>query len=116
MQLTLNIRPTRVTGSSRDLVLSSISSGHVFSTGTNGNYLAPYTRHGSETIRVYNLEKRRKRVEIQEDHRTSKKSRKVIRPAHWVGHYYDIPRDFLAIARVRVVQHTRFFEITAKKR
>jgi hypothetical protein len=114
MNINLKFRPVRVTGSSRSTVMSAISGGHVYTMGSNGIYLAPYPGRDSGTIRVYNLEKHRKKVEIVLNRKTKKPSRRVVTPAHWVGHYYDLPLDLLRTAGLKVNQHTRYFEITAK--
>jgi hypothetical protein len=112
MKLTLNIRPVRVTATTRARVMSTIQGGHCVAMGSQGSYLAPYPGHNRDTVRVYNLEKRRKRVEITVHPRTKKVGRSVVSPAHWVGHYYDIPVEFLRLGRLRVRQLTRHFEIT----
>ena len=114
MNLNLKFRPVKVTGSSRNQVMNAISGGHISCAGSQGTYLSPYARYERDTIRVYSLEKRRKRVETVLDRKTKKRSRQVIAPAHWVGHYYDLPLNLLKTAGLRVVQRTRHFEITAK--
>lgn len=109
MKLILNIRPTRVTSASRDSVMRTISGGHISTLGTAGQYLAPYPGQRADTIRVYNLEKRRKRVKRVKVRGKKNLQSQIISPAHWVGHYYDISSEALKLAGVKVIQETRFF-------
>lgn len=111
MKLMLNIRPTRVTSSNRNQVMNAISGGHMPSVGTHGIYLTPYPGSRRETIRVYNLEKHNKRVERYKVSGKKKMQSRVVKPAHWVGHYYDIPVALLKLAGLKVEQRTRYFDI-----
>ena len=107
MQLRLNISPKIVKDESRAAVMTRISSGFCAQYSKYGNYLAPFHMTGDYVIRVYSLEKRRKKV-----------SRKVVRnktvstvisKAHWVGIYYDIPISVIKFMNVKLVQLTRHF-------
>jgi len=109
MKIMLDIRPVTVTGSSRDQVMRTISSDHMPSVGSNGIYLTPYPGSSRVTIRVYNLEKHRKKVERFRKRGKRALQSRIIQPAHWVGRYYDIPVAALKLAKIKVRQETRFF-------
>lgn len=115
MKLMLNVRPTRVTGTNRNQVMNAISGEHIPSVGTHGIYLTPYPGSRRETIRVYNLEKHNKRVERARSPGSKKTKSVVVSPAHWVGHYYDIPVALLKLAGLRVEQRTRYFDIRSAR-
>jgi hypothetical protein len=116
MKLTLNIQPVRVTSDSRARLVQTIQGSHTYSVGTLGTYLAPYPRYNQDTVRVYNLEKHRKKVQrLAADKKTGKTRSRVISAAHWVGQYYDIPVAFLRAARIQVRQETRYFRFVKVK-
>ena len=113
MQLRLNISSKIVKDESRAAVMARISSGFCAHYSSKyGNYLVPFRITSDYMIRVYSLEKRRKKV-----------SRKVVRnktvstvisKAHWVGTYYDIPISVIKFMNVKVVQLTRHFEFVPR--
>lgn len=109
MKLILDIKPIRTTSSTHDGVLEAIRTNHYFCIGSLGNYLQPYPNQNRDTVRVYNLEKRRKRVERYRTRGKKATQSRVIKPAHWVGYYYDIPAQVLKMAGVKVSQTPRFF-------
>jgi hypothetical protein len=109
MKLMLDIPPVTVTGSSRNQVMSAINAEHMPSVGSNGIYLTPYPGSRRMTIRVYNLEKHRKKVERFRKRGKRDLQSRIIKPAHWVGRYYDIPVAALKLAKIKVCQETRFF-------
>lgn len=134
MQIKLNIKPVHVSGfdfidcpRSKQEVINLISRGQsTVSCGSQGTYLS--MGRDSRMARVYNLEKRRKVVEVLA--KPKKWTKKMLRangfldtdvkyttrivktPAHWVGVYYDIPLDVLKLAGLKVVQGNRTFYIT----
>lgn len=113
MQLKLKLAPRQVTGRTQADVMSRIRDRHLYSFGALGNALIPYPGDRKDHVRVYSLEKRRKRVE-----RTVTKGGRmtnVISRAHWVGIYYDIPASLLEAAGLQVVQGNRTFEIAKRK-
>lgn len=74
--------------------------------------------HGGDTIRVYNLEKRRPVVATVTDKKLLKKGvkRVVTTPGHWIAHVYDFPVELLKAAGLRVEQGPRTFTIKPNKR
>ena len=109
MQLKLKLNPIKVTGRTQTEVLNRIRDRHLFSVGGLGNALTPYPGDRKDHVRVYSLEKRRKRVERKVI--PTGVLTEVISRAHWVGIYYDIPASLLEAAGLKVVQGRRTFEI-----
>lgn len=115
MQIKIKIAPKIITGASKRAVLDII--GRNFCRGWNTLYtacLVPYRQALFETfttksVRVYNIEKRNKKV--TRIRKGTKTTSKVISPAHWVCHYYDIDIATLKAANIKVVQHHRHFEL-----
>lgn len=109
MQLKLNLNPIKVTGCTQTEVLNRICNRHLHSSGALGNALIPYPGDRKDHVRVYSLEKRRKRVQ----RKTTKGGviTEVISRGHWVGLYYDIPASLLEAAGLKVVQGQRTFRI-----
>lgn len=124
MQIKINLKPVRVTDSNKLAVLTRINTHHCCAFGAHySNCLIPFGRFSSyadEVVRVYNLEKRNKKVErkriagkiVNGQQLTGKTISKVVSPAHWVGHYYDIPVSLLKLMKKKVVQRNRHFELT----
>lgn len=82
------------------------------------NALVPIKRYDdSETVRVYSLEKRRKKVQLVTDPKLLKRGikRKVVSPSYWIVTYYDIPTKLLELAKLRVVQGQRTWKFEALK-
>lgn len=80
----------------------------------SSNTLKPIPRYdNSETVRVYSLEKRRKKVELITDPKLLKRGikRKVVSPAYWIVTYYDIPTALLKIANLKVIQGQRTWKL-----
>ena len=117
MQLKLKLTPRQVTARTQDEVMSRIRDRHLYSFGALGNTLIPYPGDRKDHVRVYSLEKRRKKVQLNgKINREAKNGRPyfdrdVVRRAHWVGLYYDIPASLLEAAGLKVVQGRRTFEI-----
>lgn len=132
MEFKFNIKPGHVSGfdffgrpRSKDEVVKKISAGHLVAVDKHGSYLISYGDKNGDTVRVYNIEKRRKKVEIlTKPKKWTKKQllangyaatdsviikRIVKTPAHWVGFYYDIPVALLKMAGLAVVQGPRTF-------
>lgn len=117
MKINLSFPAKKTTASTKQAIISKLSSLLVYSWG---NYysgaLTPLRITGNkdeEVVRVYNLEKRRKVVVRSKPNKQGKKSSKVICPNHWVAHYYDIPVSVLKLAKLKVVQHARNFEFVS---
>lgn len=118
MQLKLKLTPRKVTGRTQAEVMDRIRDRHLNSFGALGYALTPYPCDRKDHVRVYSLEKRRKKVQM-----TGKRNkagglgqrlvgqREVISRGHWVGIYYDIPASLLEAAGLKVVQGPRTFVI-----
>ena len=113
MQLKLKLNPRRVTARTQTEVLSKIRDRHLYSSGALGNPLIPYPGDRRDHVRVYSLEKRRKRVKRMPTN--GGVITEVIHRGHWVGLYYDIPASLLEAAGLRVAQGNRTFEIAKRK-
>lgn len=126
MQIKINIKPVRVTGPNKASVMTKINTHHCCSFGSyHTGCLIPtvslFSRNIGEVVRVYNLEKRNKKVSrkrtagkiVNGQQLTGKTISKVVSPAHWVGHYYDIPISLLRTAKLKAIQHNRHFELTS---
>jgi hypothetical protein len=129
MQLTINIKPQIMTiqriWSSSGVVRSTKAGlvNHIignrsltFSSAGNG-YMNGTRSTDSDTIRVFNLEKRRPVVATVTDKKLLKKGikRVVVTPGHWVAHVYDFPFALLKAAGLQVKQGARTFTISSKK-
>lgn len=125
MQIKINIKPVRVTGPNKAMVMTRINTHHCWSVGSYHNgclvSFGRFSHTSDEVVRVYNLEKRNKKVSrkrtagkvVNGQQLTGKTISKVVSPAHWVGHYYDIPISLLRTAKLKVIQHNRHFELTS---
>lgn len=127
MQINLKIAKKTTTASTKQCIQAKISHGLVHSWSKYYSALTPLRITGGkdeEIVRVYNLEKRRKKVVRTRASATlkangnrvntrGKTQSKVISPNHWVAHYYDIPVYVLKLAKLKVVQHTRNFEFVS---
>ena len=112
MKLNIEFKPVRVTGRDKREVLSKIS-GTRFShmSSLNGSYMCnSWAALETKTVRVYSLEKRRKRVKRIMDNNKTLRS-EIISPDHWIGHYYDIPHSVIKALNLRVEQGARTFKI-----
>jgi hypothetical protein len=76
-----------------------------------------YLSMDNKTVRVFSLEKRRKKVEVVTDKKLLKKGikRQIVSPSHWVATYYDIPVELLRLANLRVVQSSRTWHFVKLK-
>lgn len=119
MKFTVNVKPSRYTGSSKYDVISKIRGNRGCTYSSYGNGLTNVGRFGDNTIRVYNLHKVNTKV-VQEKYKTgdkkgqTKKS-KVIKPAHWVAYVYDFNIDMLKMLKLEVIQNNRNFTIRNRK-
>lgn len=116
MQIRINFPPK--TFVVRSIVYDSIRSSTKLATvnlltmdhslSVSENYTA-YLSFDRSTVRVFSLEKRRKKVENVTSKSLLKKgiTRQVITPNHWVATYYDIPVAVLKAAKLKVVQGDR---------
>jgi hypothetical protein len=106
MNLIYKVKPVVLTADSKRTLMPMVTRGTCFSIGTYGQHYAPV---GSEFnfIRVFNLEKRRKRVVRSVV--KGKKTSTVVRPAHWVAFVYDIPMEIFKSLKLKAVQGNRTF-------
>lgn len=113
MKLWIEFKPTPVVGKTKMEILNKISSGvYSFMYTCNGHYLcSSFAETPNKTIRVYSLEKRRKKV--QRNIKNNKTiSSTVISPDHWIGNYYDIPYSVAKALNIKVEQFARTFKIS----
>lgn len=114
MQIKLNVNAQRVTGRTKHEIVSKLQSTMVRGFGnryTNALISIKITGNEEQVVRVYNIEKRRKVVVRSKPNKQGKKTSKVISPNHWVAHYYDIPVSVLKLAKLKVVQNNRNFDL-----
>lgn len=114
MQIKLNVNVRRVTGRTKHEIVSKLQSTMVRGFGnryTNALISIKITGNEEQVVRVYNIEKRRKVVVRSKPNKQGKKTSKVISPNHWVAHYYDIPVSVLKLAKLKVVQNNRNFDL-----
>lgn len=121
MKLLVKFDPVKVTGATKEHVKSSIlKTRFVYTFRKNGNFFIDrvadnYYETSRSTVRLFCLEKRRKKVQrVIKDGKTV--SSKVISKGHWVGHYYDIPYDLILSLDLKVQQGNRTFKITANNK
>lgn len=117
MKLSIEFKPTSVTGSHNGAILSKIR-GTRFShmVTSNGSFLCnTFAESANRTVRVYSIEKRRKKVKRVLDKLDNKNVRsEVISRGCWVGYFYDIPFSIIKTMNLCVTQGTRTFTITGK--
>ena len=109
MQLKLKLNPRQITARTQTEVLGKIRDRHLFSVGGLGSALTPYPGDRKDHVRVYSLEKRRKRVQRKDT--KGGVITEVISRTHWIGIYYDIPASLLEAAGLKVIQEHRTFRI-----
>lgn len=115
MKLSIEFKPKRVVANTKAEILSKISNNtYSYMYTGNGNYLCnSFAETDPKTIRVYSVEKRRKKVKrIIKDNRTV--FSQVISPDHWIGYYYDIPYQVIKCLNLRIQQSARTFKISQK--
>lgn len=111
MRLSLNIKPSIITGNSKDKIKSRLRL-YGWSCSNYGSY---YSYSGGfkndDYICVINFEKFRKKTKQNKKVVKGKSvtTSKVIRKAHWVGYYYLIPISFLKESRMKVIQKKNNF-------
>lgn len=112
MRIKLKVDPMKTTARGKYDLLSKIQSRAMCrSFGKHyDNALMPFSGNDN-FVRAYSIEKRRKVVVRSAPNKKDKKTSTVVSPAHWVGHYYDIPVNVLKYANLKVVQHERYFEL-----
>ncbi len=99
-------KPSLVTASTKNELLSKISASGsyhtVFGSTKNGRYNWLENSRGSESVRLYNIQKVRGKK--SPDHK------KVIRKPHWIGYVYTFNKDaFSGLKRFEIRQKTRNF-------
>lgn len=118
MYLSLKFKANAVTGSSKQHILSKIKTtmyySFVHTYGSYGNFCS--ARRNDNLVRLYSIQKHRKVVtRVRKNNKTIST---VVSPAHWSGHYYDVPYDVIkAICDtqgVKFVQGNRTYSIVKK--
>lgn len=80
----------------------------------SSRYGAVYKTFDGKHVIGMNFTKFRRKVAIEtvpQARGKTKKVRKVIREAHWVGYKYLIPVELLEVGNLKVVQRERHFDI-----
>lgn len=105
------IKPTFYIGATREDILDKIKQGYNPIVSVYASLAlkpCPYLVN-KDHIRVYNIEKRRKKV--NRFSKNGKSHSTVINGNHWIGYVYDFPVELLKVSRKKLVQRQRFFEI-----
>ncbi len=115
MKLFVNIKPSKVEAYSKEALNSKVFSSMPFTIGSKkGVSYTGHTCKDSNTIRVVNYHKVRRKVERKKD-KKGKSTSKVIKPGHWIGYVYDFPIDLLILSGYKkITQKTRNFVIEKK--
>ena len=108
MRLSLNIKPSTITGNSKDNIKSVLRL-YGWTCSNYGSYYSGFKN--DDYIYVINFEKFRRKTKQNKRMIKGKSvtSSKVIRKAHWVGYYYLIPISFLKESRMKVIQKKNNF-------
>lgn len=131
MKFEIEIEKGTKTGSNKRKLIASITSKMSFSVGSN--FGSGYCLFNSPTfVRVYNLQKlnkktSQKKVKLKNPKKvfcpkrkeyieiTHETKSKVVRKAHWLINYYDMPFEVLKLTKQKVDQNVRNFKIVPKK-
>lgn len=106
MKLVLNIKPRKVTATTKESVLAKLGnrSGYTFS-----SLYGDYRASTKTDVIVYNLQKVNKKT--KQVKKGDKTISTIIRKKEWVMHYYYIPFDVLKALGLEVKQSNRNFKI-----
>lgn len=107
MRISVNIKPKKITGNTKKELMQTINKFHMYTVTGSGNYLASY--YHKDMIRVFNVEKRRKKVELRT--KNGKLYHQIVSPNHWVGFIYDIPFNVVETMNLKIQQYHRHFRI-----
>ena len=113
MRLSLNIKPIQFEGRTKKEVMRKAVGARCFTVSSFGAGYASISSQGVTVVRVFNLEKRRKRVQrsVVRGNRVTK----VLRRTHWVCYAYDFPSAVLTALGVAVMQGHRTFTVVNKR-
>lgn len=126
MKLSIELKPTKVVGKTRNDIMGKIRAGHGFSSTTDYKCLQRFGNRAfsfTGELRLYNLHKvRGKTKQIKYENSNEKtgaiKGRtcksEVVRESHWVGYYYDIDPALLKALGLKVRQNARNFTFSKK--
>ena len=115
MKLTINVKPTICTATTRNEINNKITRGKSYCSGASKTFsYSGYTDSLSvtkEKITVFNLHKVRRKV-IQKKDKDNKTKSKVISASHWIAYVYNFDLNMLkAMGVKKITQKTRNFEI-----
>lgn len=120
MKISKTIRPTRITGNSKEDIYRKIGAlGYTSSKHFSGktNSMSVGIDKSRMVVFGINLEKRRP-VKKQSPKATFKgkngnvRKTKIVEEGHWVAHYYRFPVSLLEALNLKLVQNSRTFTIT----
>lgn len=112
MRLSLNIKPIRFESQTKEAVMRKAVGDRCFTVASCSAGYAPIGSQAVTVVRVFNLEKRRKRV--QRSVVRGKRVTKVLNRTHWVCYAYDFPIAVLTALGVKVMQGPRTFTVVNK--
>ena len=119
MEMRLKIKHTvMMVGETKADLVRKIGRDHLPSYSSYGNCLTPYPKFKQDTVRVYSMEKRRRKVERTierfKNGNIKKRSTEVIHYSQWIGYCYDIPVEVLKIGKLKVVQESRTWKLVPR--
>lgn len=110
MQISVKIDPIYFECSTKADILSKITKNHLFViSSTWGNCFINIRK--TNEIRVYNIQKHRRKV-IQRKDQNNNTMSTIVSRSKWVGYVYDIPIDLIRSANLKVNQKTRNFVLS----
>jgi hypothetical protein len=121
MAIVVKIKPTKISAKSKSEILRKLEGD--FRNGFIRHYgFGLLGRSGGNhegVVRLYSLEKHNRKVQVTKRTITRGKrkgevevTRTVVRESGWVAHFYDLPRDIVAVSGTR--QNTRNFTLKLK--
>lgn len=113
MILKTKIRPSIITGHTKESVISKFRS----TCATFSSLYGFYLKEDDENVFVYNLQKFRRKTSQKKGLKAGKLVTKstVLIQAHWVMYVYRIPKSWLSTNHKKVDQKTRNFIILDNK-
>lgn len=109
MILSKKFKPSRVSASTKDAVLSKLGRNRCWcSSSLYGHYRAA----NSDSVIVYNLQKINMKTKQKKVKGKTKST--IIRKKEWIMHYYYIPFKLLEALGLKVEQYNRNFKIIQK--
>jgi hypothetical protein len=114
MKIVTHIKPVAFFGKTKKDTVQLITHGCSFTIFKHGScYASGFST--PKTVKVFNLEKRRKKV-TRHPPANGRPNSTVISQNHWVGYAYEIPVELLKLSGLKAIQTERtFFLVKVKK-